>query len=158
MPKGISGSRKPKKNVDHQQDNNEKKLGGITGKGFMPGQSGNPKGRPVLHSSISRMVREIGYEVMTSSDGGTAMSRLELVLRRAWIDASAGDKDARRDILERGWGKVPVQIELNAGEQLEKKAEEFGIDWREDPALAAIIAAAKLAEYRNDNHQPVGQA
>ena len=29
-----------------QRENNEKSLGGITGKGFMPGQSGNPSGRP----------------------------------------------------------------------------------------------------------------
>jgi hypothetical protein len=31
--------------VEKQRDNNEK-LGGITGKGFMPGVSGNPLGRP----------------------------------------------------------------------------------------------------------------
>ena len=32
--------------VDNQPNNNDKLLGGITGKGFMPGHSGNPKGRP----------------------------------------------------------------------------------------------------------------
>jgi hypothetical protein len=34
--------------VAKNEDNNErpKMLGGITGKGFMPGQSGNPTGRP----------------------------------------------------------------------------------------------------------------
>lgn len=32
--------------VDKQRENNEKLPGGITGKGFMPGQSGNPSGRP----------------------------------------------------------------------------------------------------------------
>ena len=33
-------------NVANNTENNEKQLGGITGKGFMPGQSGNPSGRP----------------------------------------------------------------------------------------------------------------
>jgi len=33
-------------NVANNQQSTEKLLGGITGKGFMPGQSGNPSGRP----------------------------------------------------------------------------------------------------------------
>lgn len=33
-------------NVANNNSNNEKLLGGITGKGFMPGVSGNPSGRP----------------------------------------------------------------------------------------------------------------
>lgn len=33
-------------NVANNENNNEYKLGGITGKGFMPGVSGNPSGRP----------------------------------------------------------------------------------------------------------------
>lgn len=33
-------------NVDNNEKSNEYKLGGITGKGFMPGVSGNPGGRP----------------------------------------------------------------------------------------------------------------
>jgi len=32
--------------VEEQHNNNPKLLGGITGKGFMPGKSGNPGGRP----------------------------------------------------------------------------------------------------------------
>lgn len=47
------------KDVDEQRGNNgnghAKRLGGITGKGFLPGQSGNPGGRrkgPTLMSAI----------------------------------------------------------------------------------------------------------
>lgn len=32
--------------VDNNTENKEYKLGGVTGKGFMPGVSGNPGGRP----------------------------------------------------------------------------------------------------------------
>jgi len=33
-------------NVNNNEEITPKKLGGCTGKGFMPGQSGNPSGRP----------------------------------------------------------------------------------------------------------------
>jgi hypothetical protein len=33
-------------NVDNNGITTSKKLGGVTGKGFMPGQTGNPGGRP----------------------------------------------------------------------------------------------------------------
>jgi hypothetical protein len=32
--------------VDSNEETTAKKLGGVTGKGFLPGQSGNPSGRP----------------------------------------------------------------------------------------------------------------
>jgi hypothetical protein len=35
------------------ENNAEKRLGGITGKGFVPGQSGNPGGRPKGSVKIS---------------------------------------------------------------------------------------------------------
>ena len=40
------------------------KLGGITGKGFMPGQSGNPGGRPkgTMKSYLSRKFMEMSDE------------------------------------------------------------------------------------------------
>lgn len=44
------------------EETTEKQLGGITGKGFMPGQSGNPNGRPPgtysLKVKIEKALRE----------------------------------------------------------------------------------------------------
>jgi len=151
--------RKHRLKTDVQRPINEvKKLGGVTGKGFKPGQSGNPNGRPPLHRQLSLFARQIGYEIVKSKDGMSEMSRLELVLRKAWHDAALGDYHARNFIIERGWGKVPLQLDLNVSEQLQRKAEELGIDWQQDPALASVVAAAKLAEFRLDDHRTVGEA
>ncbi len=41
----------------------EKQLGGCTGKGWLPGQSGNPNGRPPHIRYLSEIVRELLKEV-----------------------------------------------------------------------------------------------
>lgn len=42
-------------------ENSTKMLGGITGKGFMPGQSGNPSGRP--KGTLKDYVRKVFVEM-----------------------------------------------------------------------------------------------
>ena len=50
-------------NVENNESSNEKLLGGITGKGFMPGVSGNPGGRPK-----GTMKNYLGRKFMEMSD------------------------------------------------------------------------------------------
>lgn len=45
---------------EKQQQNNGKKLGGSTGKGFMPGKSGNPKGYPKGQTHIQTQLKRWG--------------------------------------------------------------------------------------------------
>jgi hypothetical protein len=52
------------KNNENQR-NEPKRLGGITGRGFMPGQSGNPSGRPRTRGLLGTLrvkVAEIGTD------------------------------------------------------------------------------------------------
>jgi hypothetical protein len=48
------------KAVAKQRNNNAKKLGGVTGKGFLPGKSGNPKGRAPAGWTWAELIREYG--------------------------------------------------------------------------------------------------
>jgi hypothetical protein len=100
--------------------NNGGTTGGITRKGFMPGRSGNPGGRP---KSLAKATR-----ALVGEDG---MKLVELWWSIA-SDPMRRDSDrleASRLLADRGWGK-PANFEPLEGDPLdladaEKAAEEF---------------------------------
>ncbi|MGC2765615.1 MAG: DUF5681 domain-containing protein [Candidatus Acidiferrum sp.] len=53
------------KTTGKQRGNGGKRLGGITGKGFRPGRSGNPQGRPRT-ARFSEAARQLASEIGTS--------------------------------------------------------------------------------------------
>jgi hypothetical protein len=62
-----------------------KLLGGITGKGFMPGQCGNPSGRP-----RTAKFSEIARDVLAEEDPKTRQTMAERLVRAAVTRALAG--------------------------------------------------------------------
>ena len=95
---------KVKKSVAKQHSNN---LGGITGKGFMPGVSGNPKGRPKKANCVSDLLRNKGDEIQ--EDGRT---KLQAVIETLYEKAKDGDLKAIDMIFDRVEGKPAQKLEV----------------------------------------------
>lgn len=101
--------------------NNGRTTGGVTGKGFMPGQSGNPRGRP---KGVGRATREL------IGEDGMALVQLWWDIAR---DETRRDRDrleASRLLADRGWGKAPTYAAIEEADpldlaNLEAAAEDF---------------------------------
>jgi hypothetical protein len=97
--------------VQIQRKNNGKKLGGITGKGFLPGQSGNPGGRPKGSVKISSAYeRSLARLVPGDPEGRTyaqfiADKNVEL--------AAEGNIAAIKEVTDRVEGKAPRTVEIS---------------------------------------------
>lgn len=78
-----------------------KKLGGVTGKGFLPGKSGNPAGRPRGSFSIVERIKHIWSEHPEQFE--------------SFVAGVLKDKSLRREIIHQIDGKPKQAIEL-AGE------------------------------------------
>jgi len=101
--------------------NNGRSTGAITGKGFRPGRSGNPGGRP---QSLAKATRALVGE------DGMALAQLWWDIAR---DETRRDRDrleASRLLADRGWGKAPTYAVIEEADpldlaNLEQAAEDF---------------------------------
>ncbi|MBZ0173121.1 MAG: DUF5681 domain-containing protein [Phycisphaerales bacterium] len=82
---------------------NGSRLGGCTGKGFMPGQSGNPAGRPKGSGLTDRLRRVL------DQDDGAAMDRIVQAVVEA---AERGDVAFVRLVWDRIEGRTPTRRDL----------------------------------------------
>ena len=82
----------------------EKQLGGCTGKGWLPGQSGNPNGRPPHKRYLSEIVREMLQEVRKGDVDNKTND--ELVVMALFEKALVGDTKAIEMIHDWSEGKV----------------------------------------------------
>lgn len=116
------------------------------------GQTGNPRGRPRTHAELRQLIQSIAGEPVP---GKQTQTRIEALVRKMLASKNATD---RQHILEHGWGKVPLAVDLNLGTTLVEKAQELGIDWQSDPVLAEIFAAAGVAGARAPEDAGPGEA
>ena len=104
----MNPENQPETSVANNQQTTEKKLGGCTGKGFMPGQSGNPAGRP-KKSHLTEVAEEMLEEKL--GDEGFRKQFKEAM----WRDLLSGKvmgAMTRDTLWERTEGKVaqPVRV------------------------------------------------
>ncbi len=86
------------KSVSRTPEQRENNAGGVTGKGFVKGRSGNPKGRPKGSGTIGRELRRI----VSENDGAVAARIAEALIQRAL----GGSLAAIRLIIDRVDGPI----------------------------------------------------
>jgi hypothetical protein len=105
---------------DVQQQPKKNRLGGATGKGFMPGQSGNPGGRKKgtsITAILNRKLDELG------DDGRSRAEKIAEVIVR---EAEAGDYKFVDMLLQRTEGKIPDKVlNVTAAEAKQMSDEEL---------------------------------
>ena len=100
-----------KTDVDKQQKSN---IGGCTGKGWEPGQSGNPKGRPPNELSITNLMRQKLDDVPTELLGKPytgGKTWRELIAEAALTGAAFGQSAYTKELLDRLEGKVADKVQ-----------------------------------------------
>lgn len=111
---------------EHVQNHEENTplVGGVTGKGFLPGNNANPGGRP---KGIARYVRELA-----GADGKTLIDLLHTAAVDGRIRETTADGEKRsatvatseriaaaRILMERGWGKPPAYAPIEDDDPLD---------------------------------------
>lgn len=88
----------------------KKKLGGRGGKGFMPGVSGNPAGKPKGARHFSTLIREAIIKVAEGDAEPTDI----LIVQQLVTKAKKGDLAAIDRVIDRVDGKAEQTINLDA--------------------------------------------
>ena len=95
------------KKVVKQPKNNDKKLkGGITGKGWVKGTSGNPNGRPKNEFALNEHIKTLANIPV----GRSKKTMLESVVHRVYQEALDGNMTAVNFLADRILGKPNQSI------------------------------------------------
>ena len=94
-----------------------KRPGGVTGKGFRPGVSGNPGGRPKGRSITARLREALESNRLGSKAVPDGKTVLDLVVEAILAEAAAGNSRIIKELLDRIEGKVaaaPPEVDVYA--------------------------------------------
>jgi hypothetical protein len=127
-----------------------KKPGGVTGRGFKPGRSGNPKGRPKVPEEVRELARAHTVD---------AIEGLSKVLRAKKTPAMARIVAAEA-LLNRGWGKPRQELELSGpgGKPLIPTIPLKDLSDGTLAQLEAALAAAEAEAGKATGDDPAGTA
>ncbi len=134
--------------VTNNDDATPKRVGGVTGKGFKPGQSGNPKGRP---KGVAAQTREF------LNDDPTELLQVLLEIAKSKSAKDSDRKAAAAELLDRGWGKAPSFAPVEDGDPLELSDADRAIGTIMDE-LAAAREAKAVGPFANGTLAAAGEA
>jgi uncharacterized protein DUF5681 len=98
--------------VESQRENNAgKKPGGVTGKGFMPGHSGNPGGRPKGSVKVSSCYERSLARPFPGDPQGRTYA--QVIADKAVELAAEGRIDAIKEVTDRTEGRSKQTIDVN---------------------------------------------
>ena len=93
------------------ENSNKKRLGGITGKGFIPGQSGNPGGRPKGSVKVSSCYERALARPFPGDQQGRTYA--QVIADRTVELAAEGRIDAIKEITDRTEGRSKQTIDVS---------------------------------------------
>ena len=103
----LAAAKTKKKKVVKQPKNNDKKLkGGVTGKGWVKGTSGNPNGRPKNEFALNEHIKTLANTPV----GKSKKSMLEAVVHTVYQEALDGNMTAVNFLADRILGKPNQSI------------------------------------------------
>jgi len=97
--------------TDEVQEQPRSNLGGITGKGFMPGQSGNPGGRPRGSKSLRNLLIEALRKKAKDGKGGEK-EFYDVLIESIVVNAAKGNAALAKLIFDYHDGPPPQKHEL----------------------------------------------
>lgn len=118
------------------------KVGGVTGKGFKPGQSGNPKGRP--KNPFPRLMREAFLDKKGNDTGKTkGQALIDAIYEDAMRSHSTTSRDKNREFILHYWqGKPRVHVEMSGPDEQPVR---INVSHLSDDDLMKLHAAASEA-------------
>ncbi len=93
------------------RDDERKNLGGVTGKGFMPGKSGNPSGRPKGSVKVSSCYERSLARPFPGDPLGRTYA--QVIADKAVELAAEGRIDAIKEVTDRTKGRSKQTIDVN---------------------------------------------
>jgi len=121
----LAAAKKKKKKVVKQPRNNKKLVGGITGKGWVKGQSGNPKGRPKSGFALNEYITELANVELEDKK-----TMLEAVVGKVYEEALDGNMTAISFLADRVLGKASQSIAVR--DATDEPIKVFDIDGLDD--------------------------
>jgi len=103
---------------------------------------------------LQELIQQIGSEVIDPVKG---WSRIQVVVRKLYLEAASGKISAMELLFNRGWGRVPMPVKMSIQAELHQALESSGLSLEEaqdDPLLRFLLSSSQLVENNESERGP----